>query len=296
MATQKLKYNAPLKNLDSLTPMTPSRMSLTLSKKNSTSTALNHLNQIGSLSSLMLTGLKLKNPETKALHQISLFIALGIDLTGTKHILGFWYLKGKESKAFWLEILQDLINRRLKRPLLFVTDDFPGLTEVIKKLFPYAKHQLCLIHLQRNFKSKLNKRFYSQAKAMFLKLKTAIDKQEGESIFDKLCEIAKEKNEDWGKQLFKKRDNYLAFLEYPQEVRKHIYSTNAVESINSGLEGMVTELGGYFPSQRSLEVNVFIQISNLQDRWWRKPMPTVRAVSYELQQIFTLTYKMEAVL
>lgn len=296
MATQKLKYNAPLKNLDSLTPMTPSRMSLTSSKKNSTSTALNPLNQIGSLSSLMLTGLKLKNPETKALHQISLFIALGIDLTGTKHILGFWYLKGKESKAFWLEILQDLINRGLKRPLLFVTDDFPGLTEVIKKLFPYAKHKLCLIHLQRNFKSKLNKKLYSQAKAMFLKLKIAIDKQEEESIFDKLCEIAKEKNEDWGKQLFKKRDNYLAFLEYPQEVRKHIYSTNAVESINSGLEGMVTELGGYFPSQRSLEVNVFIQISNLQDRWWRKPMPTVRAVSYELQQIFTSTYKMEAVL
>ena len=239
---------------------------------------------------------KIKNPETKALHQISLFIALGINLTGTKHILGFWYLKGKESKAFWLETLQDLINRGLKRPLLFVTDDFPGLTEVIKKLFPYAKHQLCLIHLQRNFKSKLNKRLYSQAKTMFLKLKTAIDKQEGESIFDKLREIAKEKNEDWGKQLFKKRDNYLAFLEYPQEVRKHIYSTNAVESINSGLERMVTELGGYFPSQRSLEVNVFIQISNLQDRWWRKPMPTVRAVSYELQQIFTLTYEMEAVL
>jgi len=54
----------------------------------------------------MPTGLKLKtqkqkkNPETKALHQISLFIALGIDLTGTKHILGFWYLKGKEPKAF----------------------------------------------------------------------------------------------------------------------------------------------------------------------------------------------------
>ena len=239
---------------------------------------------------------KIKNPETKALHPISLFIALGIDLTGTKHILGFWYLKGKESKAFWLEVLQDLINRGLKRPLLFVTDDFPGLTEVIKKLFPYAKHQLCLIHLQRNFKAKLNRRLYSQAKGMFVKLRTAIDKQDGESIFDKLCEIAKEKSEDWAKQLERKRENYLAFLEYPQEVRKHIYSTNAVESINSGLERMVTELGGYFPSERSLEVNVFIQISNLQDRWWRKPMPTVRAVSYELGQKFALTYDMEAVL
>ncbi|HDD44440.1 MAG: hypothetical protein DRP29_02020 [Thermodesulfobacteriota bacterium] len=73
-----------------------------------------------------------------------------------------------------------------------------------------------------------------------------------------------------GENSFLKRDNYLTFLEYPQEVRKHIYSTNAVESINFGLERMVTELEGYFPSQRSLEINVFIQISNLQDRWWRK--------------------------
>ncbi len=62
-------------------------------------------------------------------------------------------------------------------------------------------------------------------------------------LFDKLCEIAKTKSEDWWEELDKKRENYLAFLEYPQEVRKHIYSTNPVESINSGLERMVTELG-----------------------------------------------------
>jgi len=60
-----------------------------------------------------------------------------------------------------------------------------------------------------------------------------------------------------GENSFLKRDNYLTFLEYPQEVRKHIYSTNAVESINFGLERMVTELEGYFPSQRSLEIKCF---------------------------------------
>ncbi len=59
---------------------------------------------------------------------------------------------------------------------------------------------------------------------------------------------------------------------------------------------MVVELRGYFPSERCLEVNVFIQVANLQDRWWKKPIPTVKAVSYELEQIFTLTYDTEAVL
>ncbi len=88
----------------------------------------------------------------------------------------------------------------------------------------------------------------------------------------------------------------MAFLDYPQEVRKHIYSTNAVESINAGLERMAADLGNYFPSERTLEVNLFVQMVNLQDKWWRKPMPTVQAVSYELQQKFILIYELEAVL
>lgn len=91
---------------------------------------------------------KIKNQESGKLQNLCLFVALGIDFKGVKNILGFWSFKGRESKAFWIEVLQDLINRGLKRPLLFVTDDFQGLTDVIKQLFPYAQHQLCLLHLQ----------------------------------------------------------------------------------------------------------------------------------------------------
>jgi len=56
---------------------------------------------------------------------------------------------------------------------------------------------------------------------------------------------------------------------------------------------MRLDLGGYFPSQECLEVNLFIQVVNLQDRWWRKPVPTVRAASYKLHQLFTLRYELE---
>ena len=83
-------------------------------------------------------------------------MAPGLDFTGTKHILGFWPLKGRESKAFWIEVLQDLINRCL--------------TEVIKQLFPYAQHQLCLLHLQRNLKAKLSTKAYSKVRSLFAKL------------------------------------------------------------------------------------------------------------------------------
>lgn len=79
---------------------------------------------------------------------------------------------------------------------------------------------------------------------------------------------------------------------YPEEVRKHIYTTNPVESVNSGIELMRLELGGYFPSLDCLEINLFIQIVNLQDRWWQRPVPTVLGCSYKLRQLFTPRYEL----
>ena len=75
-------------------------------------------------------------------------------------------------------------------------------------------------------------------------------------------------------------------------MRRHIYTANLVESVNAGIELMRLELGGYFPSRQALEVNLFIQVVNLQDRWWRRPIPTVRAKSYELLQIFAMRYEL----
>jgi transposase-like protein len=63
------------------------------------------------------------------------------------------------------------------------------------------------------------------------------------------------------------RSNYLAFLKYPLGARKYIYTTNTVESVNAGIERMRINPGGYFPSQRALGVNLFIQMVNLQDHW-----------------------------
>ena len=177
-----------------------------------------------------------------------------------------------------------------------ITDDFRGLTGVTSKLFPYAQHQLCLIHLPRNLRAKLPHKAYRKVRSPFARLRVCPDRKEGEKLFADLCQVVKEEYQTWGKSLEEKAPHYLAFLDYPQEVRKHIYSTNAVESINAGLERMAVDLGNYFPSEKTLEVNLFVQMVNLQDKWWRKPMSTVQAVSYELQQKFILTYELKAVL
>ena len=230
---------------------------------------------------------KLRTREGK-LRDITLFVAVGIDLDGNKEILGFWVQLGKEKKSFWVEVFQDLVNRGVCRVLVFVTDDFQGIHEVIGKLFPYADHQLCHLHLRRELSGKA----YKEAGGLLYKLRRADDPEEGEALFRALCEVVKEEKPDWAGKLLAKADCFLAFLRYPEEVRKHIYTTNVVESVNAGIEQMRLELGGYFPSQRCLEVNLFIQVVNLQDRWWRRPLPTVRSVSYKLRQLFTLRYEL----
>lgn len=234
---------------------------------------------------------KLRTAEGR-LEEITLFVAVGIDLEGQKEMLGFWFWRGKESKAFWAEVFQDLVNRGVKRVLVFVTDDFRGIGDVIAKLFPFADHQLCLLHLSRNLKGRLSEGTYREAARLLRKMRDARDKEEGEGIFSALCQVVEGENGRWAKVLRDKAKKYLAFLGYPEEVRKHIYTTNPVESVNAGIELMRLELGGYFPSERSLEVNLFIQVVNLQDRWWRKPVPTVRAKSYELFQIFAMRYEL----
>jgi transposase-like protein len=91
----------------------------------------------------------------------------------------------------------------------------------------------------------------------------------------------------------KLKDNYLAFLKYPQSARKFLYTTNAVESINAGIEKMRLNLGGYFPSSRALDVNLFIQLVNLEDLWERKPIWQLRECLYELRQLFDLRFEMK---
>ncbi len=219
-----------------------------------------------------------------------IFVACGIKRDGTKEILGFWTLKGSESKGFWTDVFQDMIQRGATKILSIITDNFNGLDDVIKKLFPLAYRQLCMVHLARNLHHNLKKANSKEAMRLWRDIKDARNFDEGEIYFHKLVELVKLEKPEMADHLLKQKNHYLTFLLFPEDTRKHFYTTNAVESINSGIERMRNDLGGYFASVRSLEVNLFIQFCNLHDLWSRKPIPAVRANIYELNQLFDLRY------
>jgi putative transposase len=83
------------------------------------------------------------------IREMSIFTAIGIDLDGCKSILGYWVNNGGENKAFWIDVLQNLIARGSTKVLVFVTDDFSGLKEVMARLFPYSDHKLSCVHTKR---------------------------------------------------------------------------------------------------------------------------------------------------
>lgn len=122
-------------------------------------------------------------------------------------------------------------------------------------------------------------------------IKTSRDEAEGAMYYDQLCNLVGTEKEDMAGFYRKYQDQYLTFLKYPQPARKHIYTTNAVESVNSGIERMRINLGGYFPSQRAMEVNLFIQFVNLQDCWEKKTVAGLKECLYEIRQLFALRFE-----
>jgi transposase-like protein len=230
--------------------------------------------------------------ENNRVNEISIFSAMGINMDGEKQILGYWICKGRENKGFWVQVLQDLITRGIKRVMLFVTDNFSGLCEVINKLYPYSDHQLCYVHLMRNISRALNKKNSREAVRILKLAKSCANEEEGALYWQKLCEIIREEKPEMADYYNKYQKQYLTFLNYPHGARKYIYTTNIVESVNSGIERMRINMGGYFPSRRSLDVNLFIQLVNIQDFWEKRTIPGLKESLYEIRQLFALKFEM----
>jgi len=220
----------------------------------------------------------------------ALYVIVGIDFNGKKDLFGLYLYQGHETKGFWLQTLNQIIDRGLKRPLIIVSDDFPGLKDAIATLFPNALHQLCFIHMQRNVRRNMSqedsKPFNNALKVM--RLTDDFDTCKNE--FVQLCQSQQKKYPAFINGLLDDVDNYFAFKHLPTDTQKHFYTTNIVESVNSTLEKLRIKMGGFFQSENALCVNVFISIKQLSQRKWSKGVPLIKGNLYQLRQAFAQKY------
>ena len=207
------------------------------------------------------------------------YTVLGIKTDGRKEVLGL-YLGENEGAKFWLQVLTDLQNRGVHDILIASVDGLKGFPEAINSVFPHTEVQLCIVHQIRNsirFVGSLHqKQFASELKAVY----QAFTKEEAEDALDKL-------EEKWGKKypiVFQswrnKWDNLSLYFQYPEDIRRVIYTTNIIESVHRQFRTL-TKTKGAFPNDDSLLKLLFMGIKNAEKKW---TMP-IRNWSLTLSQL-----------
>ena len=212
----------------------------------------------------------------------AIYIIIGVDAFGYKDILGMW-VNETESASFWTNVFEDLKERGVEDILFMSSDGIAGFKGSLETVFPKTQSQRCVVHLVRNLYSLCPKKDAKQIISDYKKIYTSTTKDEAYLMLD----IFKTKYANQ-KRLVKKAEDFMQYLEplfdLPSEIRKCIYTSNAVESVNSALR-KVTRGKGAFPSEASVFKVLFLRIKDLTEKW-KKPIQNWKTIQSQLMELF----------
>ncbi len=216
----------------------------------------------------------------------AVYVMLGIDAEGKKEVIGIW-IDRTESATFWNEIFEEIKSRGVKDIFFVSMDGLKGLTEAIEKIYPKTRTQRCVVHLLRNIYGILNKKESAQVIKDFKKVYTSPTEDAAKNEYEEFRKKYKE-----NKRLIKKTDEYIEYIyplfEYPEEIRKIIYTTNPIESLNSALR-KVTRGKGSFINEQALMKVLYLRVENLEKKWC-KGSKNWRQVENQLSILFEERY------
>ena len=220
------------------------------------------------------------------LRSACIYLVVGIGRDGKKQVLSCIARPGRENLEDWKLVLRGLIERGLRRVLIAIQDDFSGLLPITQGLFPNADVQLCVVHMQRNAKTHLSKTDATEFQQRWRAIKSSWDLDVGNRQFEELCDRFAKAYPTWIAELRKKRQHYLAFLMYPEYMRKSFSTTNLVEAVNGQLEIMRRNSGGYFHSEETLKFKLGLAVSSLENGKWRSAQHRIFSVLPQLNAMF----------
>ena len=229
--------------------------------------------------------------EGDKLRSACIYLVVGLGRDGKKRVLSCIVKAGRENLEDWKMILRGLIERGLRRVMIFIQDDFSGLMPISQGFFPNADVQLCAVHMQRNAKTHLSKTDTVEFQQRWRAIKSSWDVEVGNRQFEELCDRFAKSYPSWIGELRKKRQHYLAFLKYPEYMRKSFSTTNLVEAVNGQLEIMRRNSGGYFHSQDTLKFKLGLAISSLEDGKWRVANHRIFSVLPQLNAMFQIRFE-----
>jgi putative transposase len=194
------------------------------------------------------------------------YTVLGVNMDGKKEILGIW-MSESESASFYTSIFNDLKNRGVKDILIACHDNLSGFGNALETVFPKTENQLCIIHMIRNSTKYVS---YKDIKPIMAGLKKVYGAPDEDAALYALEEL----RETWGKkypQMLKvwddNWDDLSGFFKYPEELRRLIYTTNAVEGFHRMLRKF-TKTKTVYPTDDALRKSVFLSIQEISKKWY----------------------------
>jgi putative transposase len=195
----------------------------------------------------------------------AIYLAIGVTIAGYKEVLGLWIAQTEGAK-FWLQVVTELKNRGVSDIFIACVDGLKGFPEAIESVFPQTEVQLCIVHLVRH---SLNYVGWKQRKEVAADLKliytAATDGEAEQRLADfslkwdaKFPMIAKSWRNNWTR--------VIPFFAHPPEIRKVIYTTNAIESLNMSLR-KVTKARGSFPNDEAVSKLLYLALRNIAKKW-----------------------------
>nr|MBA2703118.1 IS256 family transposase [Blastocatellia bacterium] len=214
---------------------------------------------------MYLDAIQFKVRDSGHVRNKAIYLAIGVTIEGYKEVLGLWIAQTEGAK-FWLQVVTELKNRGVTDIFIACVDGLKGFPEALESVFPQTEVQLCIVHLVRH---SLNYVGWKQRKEVARDLKLIYTGATEEEAEQQLAEfslkwdakfpmIAKSWRSNWAR--------VIPFFAHPPEIRKVIYTTNAIESLNMSLR-KVTKARGSFPNDEAVSKLLYLALRNIAKKW-----------------------------
>ena len=214
---------------------------------------------------LYLDCIHIKVRDTGAVRVKAVYLAIGVNFTGHKEVLGLWIAQTEGAK-FWLQVVTELKNRGVQDIFIACVDGLKGFPEAIETVYPKASVQLCIVHMVRNslhFVSWKTRKEVAADLRLIYQAATVDDAEQRLSEFEEKWNtqhppIAQIWRRNWPR--------VIPFFDYPPEIRKVIYTTNAIESINMSLRKIIKNRSS-FPTDEAASKLLYLALNNISRKW-----------------------------
>jgi len=222
----------------------------------------------------------LKIRENGTVQRRALYLALGVTLDGDRDVLGMWFQETEGAK-FWMQVLTELKQRGVRDILIACVDGLSGFPEAIEAIFPKTTVQTCIVHLIRNSLKYVPRREREQVARDLKPIYTAVDADQAQVELEAF-------DEKWGARFpvitqawLNAWEHVTPFLAFPDEVRRVIYTTNAIEALNRQLRKAIKTKGS-FPNEDAARKLVYLALQNATPQWTRTRNWTTALLAFKI--------------